>query len=145
MRGLGRRTLNLLEDEMPENLTAEMETEHRKWARGTKVYGTAYPVVRLLLIAVSAVVSAKDNLLGSPMTALVSWVPIMALLVAIVTAIDTWMKPRDKWRGFMRDRDELADLILRARSLPADESALSDDIRRAFADLRRRHHETNVY
>ena len=53
---------------MPDNLTMEMETEHRKWARGTRVYGTAYPVVRLLLIAVSAMVSAKDNLLESPLT-----------------------------------------------------------------------------
>ena len=79
------------------------------------------------------------------MSALVLWVPIMALLVSIVTAIDTWMKPREKWRGFMRDRDDRADLILRARGLHTHDGEASDEIRRAFADLRRRHHEANVY
>lgn len=109
---------------MPEPLTTEMETDHREWARGTRVYGTAYPIVRLLLITVPAIVSAKDNLLGSPLSVLVSWVPIMALLVSIVTAIDTWMKPREKWRGFMRE-------------------AL-DEIRRTFADLGRRGPRSNL-
>ena len=130
---------------MPDGLTIEMETEHRKWARGTRVYGTAYPSVRLLLIVASALVSAKDNLLESPLSASVSWVPVMALVVSIVTAIDTWMKPREKWRGFMRDRDDLADLILRARDLRAEEPGGFEEIRRAFGERRRRHHEANVY
>lgn len=66
----------------------------------------------MLLIVASAAVSAKDNLSGSPLGAVVLWVPIIALVVSIVTAIDTWMKPRDNT---------------------------------AFAGLRRRHHEANVY
>jgi len=130
---------------MPESLVSEMQGEHWKWAFSTRLYGTIYPTVRLTLITASAVVAAKDNLSDSPLGSLVIWVPAIALMVSIVTAVDTWMKPRDKWRGFMRDRDDLADLLLRLRAVGANDTATLDEIRTEFAMLRRRHREANIY
>ncbi len=55
------------------------------------------------------------------------------------------MKPRDKWRGFMEDRDSLDDLRLRVEARgPADPGAV-DTLREEFAALRKRHREKNVY
>lgn len=55
------------------------------------------------------------------------------------------MKPRDKWRGFMSDRDDLERLIIETKSL--DESATDDRIHvlnEKFYEIRTRHREQNV-
>lgn len=79
-------------------LFAEMTREHRKWAFSTKVYGTLYPAIRFYLIVASGLVAAKEPLTTTPLGELALWVPVLAVSVPIVTALDTWLKPRDKWR-----------------------------------------------
>ena len=127
-----------------QRLLSEMEREYKRWTFSTKVYGTLYPATRVYLIAVSAIVAAKETLATSPLLILSPWVPILAVSVTVLTAVDTWLKPRDKWRGFMRDRDDLATLIIGVEGNPADEAAL-ENANKAFADLRRRHRDENVY
>lgn len=128
-----------------DQLVAEMETERRKWALSTRLYGTINPGVRVFLIVASSVVAVESRLNGSPGEFLVTWVPVLALAISVMTAIDSWLKPRDKWRGFMTDRDDLSDLIVRARSSPTDNPTTLDRLRADFATLRRRHREKNVY
>lgn len=128
-----------------EQLTAEIETERRKWALGTRIYGTINPVLRVFLITASSVVAAESRLNGSPAEFIVWWVPVLALAISIITAIDSWLKPRDKWRGFMTDRDDLADLLIRIKSTASDNHAVLDRLRGEFVALRRRHRDKNVY
>jgi hypothetical protein len=128
-----------------EELVMEMETERRKWALSTRLYGTINPALRVFLIFTSSIVAVESRLNGSPAEFLVAWVPILALTISVMTAIDSWLKPRDKWRGFMTDRDDLSDLLLRARSVLPDNHATLDRLRIEFTALRRRHREKNVY
>jgi hypothetical protein len=128
-----------------ERLTTEMQDEHRKWARSTRAYGTINPTLRTFLIVASAAVSARNALEGSPLSFLVWWVPVLALAITVLTAVDSWLKPRDKWRGFMTDRDDLADLIIQAGFIQSADHASLDKLRAEFSDLRRRHREKNVY
>lgn len=126
-------------------LLAEMTREHRKWAFSTKVYGTLYPAIRFYLIVASGLVAAKEPLATTPLRELALWVPVLAVSVSVVTALDTWLKPRDKWRGFMRDRDDLAALRIRAGGAEPEISATLEGLNTGFATLRRRHRDENVF
>lgn len=121
-----------------------MHEKYRKWRLSTRVYGTIYPLVRVFLIVASGLVAAKETLLQSPAASLIEWIPVFAFSVTVVTSMDTWIRPRHKWRGFMQDRDELMHLIHRASG-----SAMAGPEREAgvdaLAELRRRHHDKNVF
>ncbi|HKW41074.1 MAG TPA: hypothetical protein VJN39_07490 [Gemmatimonadales bacterium] len=125
-----------------DSLVADIQSELKKWSVNTRVYGSLYVGIRSCLIIASALVATRDSLSTSVAPFLSGWVPILALLVTILTAIDTWMKPRDKWRGFMEDRDALDDLRLRVESAA---TPAMDALRTEFASLRKRHREKNVY
>ena len=126
-------------------LISEMQDERKKWARSTIVYGTANVVLRLILIIISGIVAAGNNLSDSYAAFLVKWVSVFALAVTILTAIDSWLKPRDKWRGFMEDRDDLSNLLIRAQHIQSTGAASLDELREEFNQLRHRHRDKNVY
>ena len=128
----------------PDTLLADMKDEYRKWRFSTRVYGTLYPASRTFLIVSSGLVAAKESLVESPLSGLVAWIPVLAFAVTIVTSLDTWIRPRDKWRGFMQDRDDLMTLIHQAESHSLDGQHRDVTIA-GLADLRRRHHDKNVY
>jgi hypothetical protein len=125
-------------------LRTSMVKERNKWAFMTRVYGTAYVTVRIFLIVASSAVAAKTAFNASPATALLKWIPILAVLVTIFTALDTWMKPQQKWQGFMRDRDNLEDLIAVLDEAGQDTARVSE-VREAFKSLRKVHRDQNVF
>jgi hypothetical protein len=127
------------------SLIAEMQDERKKWARSTRIYGALNIAARLFLILASAIVAAEKNLLESYGGFLGRSVPLLAVAVTVVTAFDTWLKPRDKWRGFMEDRDNLSDLLIRAQLPENVEASFLDNLRNEFSRLRRRHRNKNVY
>jgi hypothetical protein len=116
-------------------LLDEMNRELTCWKRRTTQYGTAYYLSRIILIVASAVVAA-----GTRLASISSWVPTLALLVTILTSLDAWLKPRERWRGFMESRDELADLLIRASEEMEDRPRLREE----FRTLRRAHREKNL-
>ncbi|MET7934200.1 DUF4231 domain-containing protein [Streptomyces sp. NPDC005322] len=121
-------------------LQRELRRELRRWRVGTNAYGSTYYGLRIVLIVTSAVVAADQNLGGARGSWLLTWIPTLSLAVAIMTAVDTWLKPQQKWRGFMESRDALADLLVQAEAgLPGDE------VRARFLKLRQRHRERNIF
>lgn len=128
----------------PENdsarLVDEMNRELRNWRIATMSYGFSYYASRITLIVASAIVAAKENLAEGHGQWLVGWAPLLAVAVAVITALDTWLRPQQKWRGFMDARDSLIDLMIRMENgLPADDS------REKFDVLRKWHRERNVF
>lgn len=128
-----------------DSLLQDMRHEHTNWIRSTRLYGTLYPLIRIFLIVASGIVAAKAALDPVGLASLGRMIPLLAVSVTVVTAIDTWLRPRDRWRGFMKDRDDLADLILKASSFDVSETSAFQKLREDFAALRRRHREENVY
>lgn len=126
--------------QLTEVLAREMDREMRRWRVATLNYGVTYYLSRILLIAATAVVAADQNLNGGHGSWLTRWVPALALVVAILTAIDTWLKPQQKWRGFMESRDALADLRMQA-----EDGMSTDQVRTKFLKLRQQHRERNVF
>ncbi|GGZ71278.1 DUF4231 domain-containing protein [Streptomyces bluensis] len=126
--------------QLTEVLAREMDREMRRWRVATLNYGVTYYLSRILLIAATAVVAADQNLNGGHGSWLTKWVPALALVVAILTAIDTWLKPQQKWRGFMESRDALADLRMQA-----EDGMATDQVRTRFLKLRQQHRERNIF
>jgi hypothetical protein len=127
-------------ESLPEPLLREMDREMRRWRTATFNYGVTYYLGRILLIIASAVVAADQNLGGGHGSWLIEWVPALALAVAVMTAVDTWLKPQQKWRGFMESRDALADLRIQSGG-----GMSADEVREKFLELRRQHRERNIF
>ncbi|ATZ28136.1 hypothetical protein SLAV_31820 [Streptomyces lavendulae subsp. lavendulae] len=125
---------------LPAVLADEMTRELRRWRVATFNYGVTYYLSRILLIAASAIVAADQNLGGGKAASLIAWVPMLALVVAVLTAVDTWLKPQQKWRGFMESRDALADLMIQA-----GDGMAPREVREKFLELRKQHRERNVF
>ena len=124
-----------------DRLAGDMRNEAGYLTRGTRRYGWIYYATRVILIVASAIVAADQNLKGTSMNWLFPAVPGLAVLVVILTALDTWLKPQEKWKGFMESRDALADLQV----LVSDGNLRKEEARKRFAALRSRHREKNIY
>lgn len=125
-----------------------MRNEQKKWAASTKFYGALNPFFRIYLIIVSALVAAEKTIGfdDSPVKFLITWIPILAVTVTIIAGLDAWLMPRDKWSGFMKDRDDLDKLINEGlAALNSDPNAPLLDINDKFHNLRERHREENVF
>ena len=121
-------------------LRREMSRELRRWRTATVSYGVTYYLSRIALITFSTIVAAKENLGAGHGAWLISWVPAFALAVAVLTAFDTWLKPQQKWRGFMESRDKLASLMVTANL-----GANPDNVRAKFDTLRAAHRDKNIF
>ncbi|MGA8113043.1 MAG: hypothetical protein WCA46_05220 [Actinocatenispora sp.] len=128
------------QSQQAEMLQREIGREYRQWRFSTGVYGATYYVSRFILIAGAATVAAEQGLSEPALSRPAGWVPLLALVVAIVAAIDTWLKPRERWRGFMQSRDEINDLRIRA----AGDKPSLDGIREELRRLRERHRDHNI-
>ncbi|TXS04772.1 DUF4231 domain-containing protein [Streptomyces sp. col6] len=129
-RGLGAR----------DALLTEMHKTARTLRIGTRNYGVTYYLSRILLICLSSVVAAGANLADSKGNWMVIWIPVLAVVVAAMTALDTWLKPQQKWQDFMESRDALALLVIDFRhGLPFEEAHLR------FSDLREQHRTRNIF
>ncbi len=119
------------------------------WAGSTRRYGALSVGVRLILLFSTAVVAGTTSIDGTPsndiLEYLVEWTPFFAITAAFLTALDTWLKPRDKWRGFMEMRDRAQALYERVAALKDGQAEI--EIRNYFdqlASIRDDHREKNV-
>ncbi|MEJ2579070.1 MAG: hypothetical protein P8Z68_08230 [Kineosporiaceae bacterium] len=127
-------------EEASDLLADLMRAQRRRWAAATKAYGAFYYVNRVTLLLASAIVAARDALSTGIGDFLVPWVPLLAVSVVVLIAVDMWLKPYQKWRGVMDSRDGLADLLVRrAGGLPMERT------RAEFLALRQRHRERNLF
>jgi hypothetical protein len=121
-------------------LSQELNRERKRWSAGTFNYGFTYYVTRVVLIVASSTVAAKENLSGSEGGWLLDWVPLLSLFVAVITALDTWLKPQQKWRGFMESRDKLMNLIIEFEARGDLEATV-----RELSKLRSDHRKSNIF
>jgi hypothetical protein len=99
-------------------LVADASGHRKHWVRYVRFYGFLYPCMRVSLIVATAIVAAKDTFAGSPLEPLAQWVSFIALLVAIGTSLDTWMKPAVRWQAAEKARDDYELLEEDLKALP---------------------------
>jgi uncharacterized membrane protein YcjF (UPF0283 family) len=100
-----------------------------------------YYLSRIVLIIGSAIVAAKEALVRSQFSAIDDWIPGVAVLVAILAALDTWLRPGQKWRGFMESRDAVEHLQL---NLELGELDYANTLKKLEA-IRARHRDRNIF
>jgi hypothetical protein len=109
--------------------------------RMSRFYASASIVLRVTLIVASAIVAAKVGLKSVPDITFA----VLSLIVAAGTALEAWVKPREKWKGFMTDCENAEDLLMRLENTEATDLKSIDDLRREFQTIVKSHREKNVY
>lgn len=123
-------------EENQSSLANEIERYRRIVDARAVRYKTLYISARLVLIVLSAIVASQAGLSVLPTLKWVTAVaPVLALSVAILTSLDTWMKPGQIWKvckiykfrfaqlndltrqAILRDPDELKQLSEKFRRL----------------------------
>ena len=126
-----------------EDLSAATEKEHKMWTGSARLYASLSLALRGSITMLGAAILAAKTL--------PSWkviddlVPGLAITVGALTALEAWIRPAQKWKGFLGDRDDLDRIrILAKNTSPEDETQLSALLQQ-FTDLRARHVRYNVF
>lgn len=70
---------------------------------------------------------------------------VLGVVVAAGTAIEAWLKPREKWKGFMGDTESSEDVLLRLQNTDPADIATTDKLRVEFNAILAAHREKNVF
>ena len=128
-----------------EDLTATAERDYRDWKQQARIYGTISSLLRPFLIVCTALV-AGDKAIRPYMSANAEGLfTALSIVVGICTSLDAWLKPREKWRGFLADRDAANILLMKARSVDRVDSTKIDALLEELRLIEQRHIEKNVY
>ena len=98
--------------------------------------------LRGTLIIGSALVAAK---VGSGKFLNEFWAAALSVYVAAGTGLEAWLKPREKWKGFMTDCENAEDLFMRVDNVNISDPTHVDEFRVEFQRLLATHREKNVF
>jgi len=115
------------------------------WRKMSRVYALTSLFLRGTLIIASALVAAK---LGSARVVGDKWDTVAAVLsiyVAAGTGVEAWLKPREKWKGFMTDCENAENLLMQLENANASDPKQVDEFRIEFQRLLATHREKNVF
>lgn len=125
---------------LEQDLAVTVRRYIKNWKSMSRVYATISVALKGILIIASAMVAAKaglrDVLKELTFTQL-------GILVAIGTSFDAWLKPRDKWKGFMTDHEKASDLLMRLEN--TSDQNIVDQLRQEFQATLDKHREKNVF
>ena len=127
---------------MSEDLKKIISAYIESWRTMSRFYAGVSIVLRGTLIVGSALVAAKvgaDKLLNG------WWAGFLSVYVAAGTGLEAWLKPREKWKGFMTDCENAEDLFLRLDNIGEANLERVDHFRAEFQQLVAMHREKNVF
>lgn len=127
-----------------DELKSRISNYTSKWRRMSRFYATLSILLRGSLILTSALVAAR---LGTGTLKLLSdfTAAVLAVYVAVGTGIEAWLKPREKWKGFMTDCENAEDLLMRVEGAEPQDPARTDEFRVEFQRILATHREKNVF
>jgi hypothetical protein len=112
------------------------------WGRMCRVYAWISIVLRGTLIVTSALVAAH---LGSGKFLNGTTTAVLSIYVAAGTGLEAWLKPREKWKGFMTDCENAEDLLMRLENADTSIPKQVDEFRIEFQRILSTHREKNVF
>ena len=112
------------------------------WRRMSRVYAFVSVALRGTLIIGSALVAAK---LGSGRFLGDTTAAVLSVYVAAGTGIEAWLKPREKWKGFMADCENAEDLLMRLQNADISDLKEVDTFRTEFQRILCIHREKHVF
>lgn len=127
---------------MSQDLIAKLSAYIPTWRRMGRVYAGISVVLKVILIVASAVVAAKLGLKEALPDATFT---VLGVIVAAGTALEAWLKPREKWKGFMTDCENAEDLLMRLQNIDPADTKQSEELRKEFQAILSTHREKNVF
>jgi hypothetical protein len=135
---------------MSEDLKAVIQRYVAAWKKMSWLYAFLSIFLRVTLIIASALVAIKvvnvkfytDE--GIRVIDL-SWLPLLSVYVAIATGLEAWLKPREKWKGFMADCESAEDLLMCLENTAASDPKQIDEFRLKFQRILSLHREKTVF
>lgn len=112
------------------------------WKNWTLV---AHITTRTSLIVLAAIVAAQKNLIGSPLNEIVNWVPVLSLIVAILTAFDTWLKPGEKWSAHRRFVNKMWDMETELELISGSDVETIRKMNQEFIKIREVHQQESAF
>jgi hypothetical protein len=113
-----------------------------KWRSMSRFYASISLLLSGTLIIASALVAAK---LGTKSTGFEVATSILSVYVAAGTGLVGWLKPREKWKGFMTDHENAQDLLMRIENSDASDLKQVEEFRVEFQRILATHREKNVF
>jgi hypothetical protein len=95
---------------MSDDLKSIISKYIKAWGRMSRVYAFISVLLRGSLIIASSLVAAR---LGTGKFLGETTLAAFSIYVAAGTGIEAWLKPREKWKGFMTDCENAEDLLVR--------------------------------
>jgi hypothetical protein len=129
---------------LADDLREAVLNDYTSWKNQTIFYNVASDVFRVSLIILTSLVAARTTL---------TWLdhahpllfPLLAVITAVLTALDAWLKPREKWKGFMNDRYAAQLLLMLVKNTDPKDAAKIAAYVEELRKLEERHVEKNVY
>jgi hypothetical protein len=127
---------------MNKDLSAILPKYIQSWRSMSRFYAGVSVLLRGLMIIASALVAAKAGL-NTVLTE--TTFSELSVTVAAGTALEAWLKPREKWRGFMTDCENTEDIAMRLQNTDSADVKAIDDLRKEFQTILATHREKNVF
>jgi hypothetical protein len=127
---------------MNQDLKSTIPKYINAWRRMSRVYASISIILRGTLIVASSLVAAK---LGIAKLFSDTAFAVLSIYVAAGTGAEAWLKPREKWRGFMTDCENAEDLLMRLENADTSVPKAVDEIRTEFQRILATHREKNVF
>jgi len=127
---------------MSEDLKESISEYIKAWHMMSGVYAVVSFVLRFTLIIGSALVAAK---VGAGKYLNDWWAATLSIYVAAGTGLEAWLKPREKWKGFMTDCENAEDLLMQLNNSDTADPKKADEFRLEFQRLVATHREKNVF
>jgi hypothetical protein len=127
---------------MSDDLKSILSKYIHAWGRMSRVYAVISVLLRGSLIIMSSLVAAR---LGTAKFLNDTVLAAFSIYVAAGTGIEAWLKPREKWKGFMTDCENAEDLLVRLENADTTDSKKVDDFRVELQRIIATHREKNVF
>ena len=127
---------------MSEDLKKSISAYIHAWHKMSIVYAWFSIFMRSSLIVASALVAAR---LGTGKFLCETALAILSIYVAAGTGLEAWLKPREKWKGFMTDCENAEDLLMQLQNSDTSDPKKIDDFRTEFQRIVATHREKNVF
>jgi hypothetical protein len=127
---------------MDQDLKAIIPKYIRAWRGMSRLYAGISIALRGTLIVTSSLVAAK---LGSGRLLCNTAATVLSVYVAAGTGIEAWLKPREKWKGFMTDGENAEDLLMQLENAETADPKQVEEFRKEFQRILATHREKNVF
>jgi hypothetical protein len=116
------------------------------WQKQTRVYAGISISFRVVLILATALEAAQKTAEGVwKFAGFNQFFLLLSIVVAVLTALDSWLKPREKWQGFLKVNEDALSILDEVRQAEERDKDALGSLRSRFEAVLENHRQHDVY